>query len=82
MNLAKSIFFHEHIEFLGYILTTDGIIPDPEKITIKCFREPTNLRGIQAFLGFVNFYSKFVNNYAELTIPVLELTKKDVTLKW
>ena len=32
-NFGKSIFCHEHIEFLGYILTRDGIIPDPEKIT-------------------------------------------------
>ena len=49
---------------------------------MKCFREPTNLRGVQSFLGFVNFYSRFVNNYAELTIPLLELTKKHFKFKW
>ena len=55
-NFDKSIFCHKHIEFLGYILTPDGIIPDPEKITsIKCFREPINLYGLQSFLGFVSF---------------------------
>ena len=82
-NFGKSIFCHEHIEFLGYILTPDEIIPDPEKITsIKCFREPTNLRGLQLFLSFVNFYSRFVNNYAELTIPLLEFTGKDIKFKW
>ena len=32
-NFDKSIFCHEHIEFLGYILTSDGIIPEPGKIT-------------------------------------------------
>ena len=77
-NFTKSISCHKHIEFLGYILTPDGIIPDPEKITsIKCFRKPTNLGGVQSFLGFVNFYSRFVNNYAELIIPLLEFTRKD-----
>ena len=82
-DFAKLIFCHEYIEFLGYILTPNGIIPDPEKITsIKCFREPINLKGLQTFLGFVNFYSRFVNNYAELTIPLLEFTRKDVKFKW
>ena len=46
-NFAKSVFCHEHIELLGYILTPGGMIPDPEKITsIKCFSKPVNLKGL------------------------------------
>ena len=41
-----------------------------------------NLKGLHSFLGFVNFYSRSVNNYAELTIPLLELTRKDFKFKW
>ena len=67
----KSNFVRKEITFLGHIISSSGIKPDPDKImSIKNFKEPRNVRELQAFLGFVNFYTKFVNNYSKHIVPL------------
>lgn len=59
---------------------------DPIKLskinTIKDFKTPKNIKQLQAFLGFINFYTKFIENYAETTLPSLKLLKKDIKFEW
>ena len=42
----------------------------------------TNLKGIRSFLDFINFYARFVNNYAKSSITWLKLIRKHVRFKW
>ena len=83
INLEKSHFFRSEVKFLGHILTSTGIKPDPEKIeTIQNFSRPRNLKELHGFLGLINFYTRFSKNHAAKIIPILELLKKGVKLSW
>jgi hypothetical protein len=56
---------------------------DPIKIKeITNWLEPTNLKGIQSFLGFCNYCRKFIPNWTKYSKPLIELTKKDVPFEW
>ena len=83
LNLSKSSFFRKETKFLGFILTTEGIKPDPKKIKgIMEFPTPKNEKQLRGFLGLVNFYSKFSSRHAAETVPLLHLIKKGTTWKW
>ena len=83
LNFKKSNFAQEEISFLGHILSNKGLRPDPEKITtIKNFERPKNLKQLQAFLGFVNFYTKFAKSYSMYLLPLGSLLKKNVPFVW
>jgi hypothetical protein len=43
---------------------------------------PTNKKEVQSFLGFINFYRRFVQDFSELARPLFDLTKKDVKWYW
>jgi len=57
LKASKCEFHTKEIEYLGYVISPQGLRMDEEKIrTIKEWKEPTNIKGIQSFLGFANFY--------------------------
>ena len=65
----KCIFHQRKIEFLGYILSLEGLQINKEKIrVIWDWSTPRHIKDVQAFLGFMNFYRRFINNYFELTV--------------
>jgi transposase InsO family protein len=60
-------------------VTTNGIEVDPEKVQIVTdWKPPTSVRGIQSFLGFCNFYRRFIKDYGAIARPLNHLTGKDV----
>lgn len=72
--------FHKHkIAFLGYIVSTEGIGPDPAKIeAIKNWPTPVNLKEVQSFLGLANYYRKLIRGFSDHGMHLTDLTKKDV----
>jgi len=74
----KCEFHATKIEFLGYVVSPDGIFMDPGKVkTIQDWPEPKNLRQLQSFLGFANFYRRFIYSYSNIALPLTKLTRKD-----
>lgn len=60
--------------YLGHLVTKDGLKPMPEKIEkLRHFPVPINVKQVQAFLGFCNYYRKFIPNHADLTNPLNQL---------
>ena len=52
---------------------------DPSKIkTILDWEYPSNVKDVRAFIGFANFYRRFINDFSALVAPMISLTKKDV----
>jgi hypothetical protein len=71
--------FHQSmVEFLGYIVSGDGISMDGKKIqTIIDWITPSSIWDVQCFLGFANFYRIFIKDYFKIAIPLIRLTWKE-----
>jgi hypothetical protein len=82
-NLRKCEFFVSEVKFLGLIVGSEGIRMDPEKIkTITEWKSPTCLTDVQAFVGFANFYRRFIAEFSRIIAPMVALTKKGVPFVW
>src|SRR5258706_1967681 len=78
-NLKKGKFHTDTVEYLGFILSPKGLQMDPTKVsTIQDWPEPRKVRDVQAFLGFANFYQRFIHDYSEMTRPLNHLCKKSI----
>lgn len=83
IKTEKSEFFKNELEFLGHKITPEGIFPDKAKIeTIKKWEAPRTTKQVKSFLGFINFYRKFIPRCAEIARPLYYLTKKDTKFEW
>ncbi|KAL7281329.1 hypothetical protein ACG7TL_004638 [Trametes sanguinea] len=75
----KCEFHTNSVEYLGYILSPDGLTMSESKVkAILDWPEPRKVHDIQAFLGFANFYRRFIPNYSEIVLPLTRLTRKSV----
>ena len=78
-NLGKCDFHLTSVEYLGYIISPIGLTMAPSKVqTILDWPEPRKVKDIQSFLGFANFYRRFIHNYSDIVVPLTRLTRKDV----
>uniref|UniRef100_A0A8C5MEV2 Gypsy retrotransposon integrase-like protein 1 n=1 Tax=Leptobrachium leishanense TaxID=445787 RepID=A0A8C5MEV2_9ANUR len=82
-KLEKCTFDSQEIDFLGFVLTPDSIRMDREKIkAVEDWPVPANRKGIQCFLGFCNFYRKFIKDFSRLVKPLTELTSIHSRFIW
>jgi hypothetical protein len=74
----KCEFHAESVEYLGYILSPDGLSMAQDKVqTIRDWPEPRKVKDVQSFLGFANFYRRFIYNYSDIVVPLTRLTHKN-----
>jgi transposase InsO family protein len=74
----KCAFHRDEIEYLGYIVSPRGVQMDPKKVSaIVDWPEPASVRQLQVFLGFANFYRRFIHSYSKVASPLTRLLKKD-----
>lgn len=79
----KCQFHVSEIEFLGYVISPRGISMDPSKVSaITSWPPPKSVHDIQVFIGFANFYRRFISNYSGITSPITYLLKKNVDFIW
>ena len=82
-DISKCEFETKQVTYLGLIVSTKGIHMDPKKVA--CVQEwptPKSVRDIQGFLGFANFYRRFIPEFSRLAAPLTHLTKKEVPFVW
>lgn len=78
IQLDKCEFLRKEVEFLGHIVTPEGIRPNKKKIeAIKNFPIPKTAREIKSFLGLLGYYRRFIKNFAKLTKPLTKCLKKN-----
>ena len=83
VKLSKCQFSVEKTEFLGYIIEPGEITTDPRKVrAIVEWDTPRNIKDVQSFLGFANFYRRFIKEYSKTVEPLTSLTHKDKKLVW
>lgn len=83
LNKEKCKFKKQQVSYLGHILTTEGLKPDPEKVkAVLDMPSPTDKPGLQRFLGMVNYLSKFIPNMSEIASPLRSLLCKEILWEW
>ncbi|WPJ61302.1 hypothetical protein SMAC4_13436 [Sordaria macrospora] len=83
VNPKKSEFHKEQVDFLGYRISPGQIRMDLTKIKdIAEWPEPTTVTGVRGFLGFVNFYRRFIKGFGGIAKPLNDLAKKDTAFNW
>ena len=80
---TKSSFAQTEIQYLGHIVSAQGIRPDPRKVSaVQSWPVPQNLHDIRSFLGLCNYFRKFMDHYSSVAHPLTNLTKKSVGWSW
>ena len=75
-NLKKCWFHQEEVWFLGYIVSLRGIRMEDERIrAVEQWPEPKSVRDIQVFLGFANFYRRFIQGFSCIAAPLTFMLK-------
>ena len=79
----KCEFEKTKVEYLGYLISQNLIKMDPKKLAgISDWPVPKNLRQVRSFLGFGNFYRRFIKQFSHIVQPLTALTKKDRPFEW
>jgi len=83
IDIGKSEFYTKKTKYLGLIISTDGMSMDPEKVqALQAWEAPTSVKELQQFLGFANFYRRFIQGYSSVITPMTKLLRKDVSWAW
>jgi hypothetical protein len=83
VNLEKCAFFRTEVPFLGHLVTPQGVKPDPAKIkVVQQWPRPASLFDLRSFLGFCNYFRKYIKNYALTAGPLTSLTKGNISSRF
>ena len=79
----KCLFLQKEIPYLGYIISGEGIRPDPVKLSgIKDWPVPKSVSETRSYLGMVGYYRRFVKDFSKIARPLNDLLRKEATWQW
>ncbi len=83
LKLRKCQFFQESVEYLGKIISSEGLQSSPKKVeAILKVAPPTDISELRSFLGMVSHYGRFIKCLADLSAPLNRLLRKDEPWSW
>jgi len=83
LRIDKCKFIFTEIEYLGYLVTSEGIRPTTRGIeAVSNFPIPQSVRGVRSFLGLCSYFRKFIEGFSMVAKPLYDLLKKDVAFKF
>ncbi len=75
-NLKKCWFHEDEVQFLGFVVLAQGIRMEEKRIeAVRNWLEPQSVRDIQVFLGFANFYRRFIRNFSRIAAPLTSMLR-------
>ena len=81
--INKCNFFKDSLVYLGYLISRDGLRPDPSKVeVIKNLKPPSSIKQVRQILGFFGFYRRLIPEFSKLARPLTELTGKNAVFQW
>ena len=82
-TVVNTRFHVQEVDYLGLVITPGGLKMQDEKVaTIRDWEDPENVKDVQSFLGFTNFYRPFILNYSMVVAPMMKLTSKSIPRQW
>ena len=79
----KCEFERTSIKYLRVVVSHDSVKMDPAKVAgVSEWPTPSNKKEVQSFLGFINFYQRFIEGFLHIARPLFDLTKADSAFKW
>ena len=79
LKLNKCLFAGSRVVYLGFVVSREGIAPDPQKVeAVGAFPQPHDVKSLRSFLGLASYYRHFVRVFSSVANPLFTLTKKDV----
>ena len=84
LDINKCEFEVQSTKYLGFVIEAGvGVRMDPEKVkAILSWEAPRSVKGVQSFIGFANFYRKFIQGFSDVVRPMMSLVKKDTAFAW
>ena len=83
VNAVKSSFCQPEVEYLGFLITRQGIKPQPKKVeAIHNMAPPKKRKDVRRFLGIVNYYKDMLEKRSDILAPLSKLTSKNVPFVW
>jgi len=78
LRLEKCEFHRKQIEYLGLVISENKVAMDPVKVArVREWPVPENRTDVQAFIGFINFYHRFIQDFSTIARPLFDLTRSD-----
>ena len=75
-NLKKCWFYKDEVQFLKYVVSSQGIQIEDERIeAVRNWPEPKSVQDIQVFIGFANFYQQFIQSFNRIAAPYTSILK-------
>ncbi|KAJ9552642.1 hypothetical protein OSB04_016687 [Centaurea solstitialis] len=82
-KFSKCTFWLRKVQFLGHVVSQDGIMVDPAKISEVLQRGiPKIPFEIRSFLGLAGYYRRFIQDFSKIALPLTSLTKKSDAFSW
>jgi len=83
LHPEKCEFYRKQIEYLRLVISENKVVMDPVKVARVCeWPIPENRTDMQAFVGFVNFYRRFIQDFSTIAQPLFNLTRSDQAWNW
>ena len=83
VKAEKCVFHSPSVEFLGHIIERGSVKTDPKKVmAVTNWEQPTDRTQLRRFLGFANFYRKFIKNFSQVAAPLTSLTSLAHPFAW
>lgn len=77
VKLSKCSFFQHQVNYLGHVVSAEGVSTDPMKIeVVKDWKRPGHLAELRSFLGFASYYRRFVQGFSKIAAPLHHLVGK------
>jgi len=82
-KLSKCEFWMTTVQFLGHVITAQGISVDPSKVeAVLKWERPRSATEIRSFVGLAGYYRRFIEGFSKIVAPLSQLTRKDQPFAW
>src|SRR5258708_34097609 len=83
MVLRDNKFKCQEVDYLGLVISKDHVAIDPVKVQgVTDWLQPAKVKDVQSFIGFMNFYQRFIHDFSEIACPLHALTWKSKDWLW